>query len=156
MFPQSESFVTISSSGRLSAAPSPCESSWLYLVGMSPRSLVCGDLCKSSKSDAHDFGHNINLNFPLHKVNLNNLYWDPRVVRQWIVQIDIDYHREQRYLADFLYQEEIRKSQWYQWCLTIVLSAIQDTILDCQRWQNQAKTGKGKGMQSPASGLPPT
>ncbi len=103
----------------------------------------------------HDFGHNINSNFSLHEVNLNNLYWDPCIVRQWIVQNNINYHCEQRYLADFLYQEEIRKSQQYQRHLTIVLSAIQDTILDCQWWQNQVKTGKGKDMQSPASGLPP-
>src|SRR6266404_1568185 len=78
------------------------------------------------------------------------------IVRQWIVQNDIDYHREQRYLADFLYQEEIRKSQRYQRRLAIILSTIQDTILDCQKWQNQAKTEKGKDMQSPASGLSPT
>ena len=92
----------------------------------------------------------------LHKVNLNNLYWDHRIVRQWVTQNNIDYHCEQRYLADFLLQEEIRKSQRYQHQLTIVLSTIQDTILDCQKWQNQAKTEKGKDVQSPASGLPPT
>jgi len=61
-----------------------------------------------------DIGRNINSNFPLHKVNLNNLYGHPYIVRQWITQNNIDYHHEQRYLADFLYQEEIRKSQRYQ------------------------------------------
>src|SRR6266404_916433 len=121
---------------------------------MSPRSLVNCDLCKSSKSDVHDFGHNINSNFPLHKVNLNNLYGHPYIIRQWIVQNDIDYHHEQRNLADFLHQEEVQKSQQYQRRLSIILSTIQDAILDCKRWQNQAKTGKGKDVQSPAPGLP--
>ncbi len=62
----------------------------------------------------YDIGRNINSNFPLHEVNLNNIYWAPYLVRQWIVQNDIDYHREQRYLADLQHQEEIRKSQHYQ------------------------------------------
>src|SRR6266404_983864 len=97
----------------------------------------------------YNIGRNINLNFPLHEVKLNNLYWHPHIVRQWVGQNDIDYHCEQRYLADFLYQEEIRKSLRYQRHLAIVLSAIQDAILDCQRWQNQAKTGKGKDVQNP-------
>ncbi len=104
----------------------------------------------------YDIGRNINSNFLLHEVKLNNLYGHPYIVRQWIVQNNIDYHREQRYLADFLYQEEVRKSQRYQRRLSIVLSAIWDAITDCQRWQNQAKTGKGKDVQSPALDLPPT
>ncbi len=106
----------------------------------------------------YDISCNINSNFSLHEVKLsqNNIYWAPYLVHQWIVQNDINYHREQRYLADFLYQEEIRKSQRYQRQLSIVLSAIQDAIADCQRWQNQVKTGKGKDVQSPALGLPPT
>ncbi len=58
----------------------------------------------------YDFGRNINSNFPLHEVNLNNIYWAPYLVCQWIVQNDIDYHCEQRYLADLRHQEEIRKS----------------------------------------------
>src|SRR6266404_97901 len=123
---------------------------------MSPRSLVHCDLCKSSKSDAHDFGRNINSNFLLHEVKLNNIYWAPYLVCQWIVQNNINYHRKQRYLTNLLHQEEVWKSQQYQRRLTIVLSAIQDAILDCQRWQDQAKTGKGKDVQSPAPGLPPT
>src|SRR6266404_2167436 len=123
---------------------------------MSPRSLVHCDLCKSSKSDAYDIGRNINSNFPLHEVKLNNLYGHPYIVCQWITQNNIDYHREQRYLADFLYQEEIQKSQRYQRRLSIVLSAIRDAITDCQRWQNQAKTEKGKDVQSPALGPLPT
>ncbi len=104
----------------------------------------------------YDISRNINLNFLLHEVKLNNLYGHPYIVQQWIVQNNIDYHHEQRYLADFLYQEEIRKSQRYQRRLSIVLSAIQDAIADCQKWQNQAKTEKGKDAQSPAPGLPPT
>ena len=104
----------------------------------------------------YDFGRNINSNFPLHEVNLNNLYGHPYIVRQWIVQNNINHHHEQRYLADFLYQEEIWKSQRYQQWLSIVLSAIRDAIADCQRWQNQAKIEKGKAMQSLAGGLPPT
>src|SRR6266404_2184596 len=123
---------------------------------MSPRSLVHCDLCKSSKSDAYDIGRNINSNFPLHEVKLNNIYWAPYLVRQWITQNDINYHHEQRYLADLLHQEEIWKSQRYQRQLSIVLSAIQDAIADCQKWQNQAKTEKGKDVQSPTPGLPPT
>ncbi len=67
-----------------------------------------------------------------HLQELNNLYGHPYIVWQWIIQNDIDYHCEQRYLADFLYQEEIQKSQRYQLRLAIVLSTIQDTILDCQ------------------------
>src|SRR6266404_5182301 len=123
---------------------------------MSPRFLVRCDLCKSSKSDVYNIGCNINSNFHLHEVKPNNLYWDCRIIRQWITHNDIDYHREQRYLADFLIQEEIRKSQQYQYRLTIVLSAIQDAILDCQKWQNQAKIGKGKDVQNSVAGLPPT
>src|SRR6266404_6069912 len=120
---------------------------------MSPRSLVRCDLCKSSKSDVHDFSHNINSNFPLHKVNLNNLYWSRRTVSQWITQNNIDYHIEQRYLANLALQEEIQRSQRYQRRLAVVLSAIHDTICNCQMWQNQAR--KEKDMQSPAAGLPP-
>src|SRR6266404_4681374 len=115
-----------------------------------------GDLCNLSKSDVYDIGCNINSNFPLHEVKLNNIYWAPYLVRQWIVQNDINYYHEQRYLADLRYQEEIWKSQRYQRRLSIVLSAIQDAIADCQRWKNQVKTGKGKDTQSPVPGLPPT
>src|SRR6266404_4016429 len=114
------------------------------------------DLCKSSKSDVYDIGCNINSNFLLHEVKLNNLYGHPYIVRQWITQNNIDHHREQRYLADFLYQEEIRKSQCYQRRLSIVLSAIQDAIADCQKWQEQVKTGKGKAVQNPVIGPQPT
>ena len=137
-------------------APSPCASSQLNLVGTSPRSLVHCDLCKLSKSDAHDFSCNINLNFPLHEVKLNNLYWHPHIVRQWIGQNDIDYYREQRYLANILHQEEVQRSLRYQRRLSIVLSAIRDAIADCQKWQDQVKIGKGKAVQSLAVGLPPT
>src|SRR6266404_901549 len=123
---------------------------------MSPRSPVHCDLCKLSKSDVYDIGRNINSNFPLHKVKLNNLYWHPYIAQQWVIQNDIDYHREERYRRDYLYQEEIWKSQHYQRRLSIILSAIRDAIADCQRWQEQAKTGKGKAVQKSVSGLPPT
>src|SRR6266404_2175203 len=109
---------------------------------MSPRSLVIVTCAHLSKSDVYDIGCNINSNFSLHEVKLNNLYWHPYIVWQWVIQNDIDYHREQRYLRDFLYQEEIWKSQRYQQRLSIVLSAIRDAIADCQKWQEQAKTGK--------------
>src|SRR6266404_1732874 len=108
----------------------------------------------SSPYNAYDFGHNINSNFPLHEVNLNNLYWSCHTVSQWITQNEIDYHVEQRYLADLALQEEIQRSQQYQQRLAIILSAIRDTILDCQRWQNQVR--KEKDMLSSAPGLPPT
>src|SRR6266404_135841 len=121
---------------------------------MSPRSLVRCDLCKLSKSDAYDIGRNINSNFPLHEVNVDNLQHHRHFVLQYITQQNIDYHREERYRRDFLYQEEIWKSQCYQRRLSIVLSAIKDAIADCQRWQEQAKTGKGKDVQSPARGPP--
>ncbi len=109
-------------------------------------------MCKPSKSDANDIGRNINSNFPLHEVALNNLYWHPYVAQQWVIQNDIDVHREERYRRDFLYQEEIRKSQRYQRRLSIVLSAIRDAIADCQRWQDQAKIEKGKAVKRPVAG----
>ena len=103
-----------------------------------------------------DIGRNINSNFPLYEVNLNNLYWHPYIAQQWVIQNDIDYHREERYRRDFLYQEEIRKSQRYQRRLSIVLSAIRDAITDCQTWQEQARRGKGKATKKPVPGPHPT
>src|SRR6266404_2945438 len=111
---------------------------------MSPRSPVRCDLCKLSKSDVYDISRNINSNFPLHKVKLNNLYWHPHIIHQWIGQNEIDHHHEQRYQADLALQEEIWRTQRYQRRLAIVLSTIQDAIRDCQRWQNQARQEKGK------------
>src|SRR6266404_4706925 len=91
---------------------------------------------------------------PLHEVTLNNLYWNPSTVRRWVIQNNINYHQERRYLADLQLQEEIQKSQRYQRRLSIVLSAIRDAIADCQKWQEQAKT-KGKAAQKPVPGPHP-